>query len=70
MFQQTIKMSSYKQKWCRHTQKKDVPSQPKKPNYKPSSFYQYENIGRRKWTLKINARNNKDSFNVTLHKTK
>ena len=24
MFQQTIKMSSYKQKGCRHTQKKDV----------------------------------------------
>ena len=49
----------------------NIPSfQTNKSNYKPSSFYQYENIVRRKLTLKINAGNDKDSFNVALHKMK
>ena len=43
-------------------------SQTNKPNYKPSSFYQYKEFVRRKLTLKINTGNDKDSFNVTLHK--
>ena len=45
------------------------PSQINKPKYNPNSFYQYKDIVRRKLTLKINAGNDKDSFNVTLHKT-
>ena len=46
------------------------PSQTNTPNYKPSSLYYYQNIVRRKLTLKVNASNDKGSFNVTLHKTK
>ena len=44
------------------------PSQTNKPNYKPCSMYHSHNIVRRKLTLKINDGNEKDSFNVTLHK--
>ena len=44
-------------------------SQTNKPNYKPSSTYQYITIIRRKMILKINAGNDKDSLNVTLYRT-
>ena len=56
------------------TQNKDVniPSVhiniPPSPTNKPSSLYYYQNIVRRKLTLKINTGNDKNSFNVTLHK--
>ena len=46
------------------------PSQTNKPNYKPGSFYQYQKIVKRKLTLKINVGNNKNIYNVTLHKMK
>ena len=45
------------------------PSQTKKPKYNPSSLYHCQKIVRRKFTLKINAGNDKDSLNVTLHRT-
>ena len=44
-------------------------SQTNKPNYKPSSTYQYITIIRRKMIFKINAGNDKDSFNVVVHRT-
>ena len=77
------RMSTYSKKGCRHTQKinvnisqnKDVniPSVhiniPLSPTNKPSPLYYYQTIVRRKLTLKINTGNDKDSFNVTLHRT-
>ena len=45
------------------------PSQTNKPNYKPSSLYHCQNIVRKNFTLKINAGNDKDSLDVTLHRT-
>ena len=49
----------------------DIPSsQTNLPNYNPKLYYQYNHdLIRRKKTLKIDPGNDKDSFNVVLHRT-
>ena len=41
-----------------------------KPNYNPSKIYDFPDVIRRKIILKIHARNEKNSYNVTLYKMK
>ena len=50
----------------------DIPSsETSLPNYNPKLYYYYNNdLIRRKITLKIDPRNDKESLNIVIHKTK